>query len=112
MALYHVALVGIVIGASQRFLHIVFQSVCGHIFLIRISGASGRGCNRVRSTPYILLFSAGEQQQTYALDREVTEIGLKLITIFKYSRRLPYPVRDAASFYHHIPFVKNPLKHL
>jgi hypothetical protein len=57
-------------------------------------------------------FSAGEGQQAYTLDSEVTGTFLKLITVLKNSRRLPYPLRDAASFYHHITFIRNPLKHL
>ena len=57
------------------------------------------------------LFSAGERQQTYALDRAVTGNVLKFIIIFKNSRPLPYPLRDTASFYRHISFIKNPLKH-
>ena len=43
-------------------------------------------------TEFKTTFSAGERQQTYALDREVTGIGMKLFTIFKISRRLLHTV--------------------
>jgi hypothetical protein len=53
--LYHIALVAIGIGASQRFSQIVPHSIYGSIFSIRFIGGSDLACNRVKSVPYIFL---------------------------------------------------------
>jgi hypothetical protein len=43
-------------------------------------------------------FSAGEWQQTYALDRKVTGTGLKLFTIFKNFPPLALPCARCSKF--------------